>query len=77
VFELAFLPLTMAGKWPRRIVASFGVLFHLGIWLAMDIRIGHVLVGYLALIDVSRVFGARGRSSVGRHLANGAVRWAW
>lgn len=64
VFELAFLPLTLAGKWPRRIVASLGVLFHLGIWLAMDIRIGHVLIGYLALIDVSRVFGPRAQGGV-------------
>ncbi len=55
-FENAFAPLTLAGRWPRRVAAAFGVLFHLSIWLVMDIRIGHVVVGYLALIDVSGVF---------------------
>lgn len=59
VFELAFAPLTLAGTWPRRAAVVFGVLFHMGIWVAMDIRIGHVLVGYLALVDVSRWLGPR------------------
>lgn len=82
VFELGFAPFTLLEKWPRRAAVFFGVLFHLGIWLAMDIRIGHVLVGYLALVDVSRWLGrrmdARPALAASMHaprLARHNVRW--
>ena len=54
VFELGFLPLALWRR-TRLIVLLAGLGFHAGIYATMGITIGHVVVGYLALVRWRRV----------------------
>jgi hypothetical protein len=55
-FELLWGVAVLAGTWPRRVAISVGIFFHLSIALVMRIHIGHIAVGYAALIHWASLF---------------------
>lgn len=64
IFELTFLPLAL-WKRTRLLVIAMGITFHLGVYLVMDIAIGHLAVGYAAMIPWHRWIASSSNSSSG------------
>lgn len=64
IFELAFLPLVL-WKRTRLLMIAAGITFHLGVYLVMDIAIGHLAVGYAAMIPWHRWIASSPISSSG------------